>query len=188
MTISMYKVSVPIFVQFLTGLSGCIDKAGRISRPSSSTQLSCSICGSFPTCIHYARQVQQATTPCRCAAAARSPASRCRTCRTPRRASPSSRRRIAKTIDFCQGLQAGADRRHRGQGDHAQARRQRAQVHRAGAAAQLHPAELLFPLHHRLRHPAPLRHRARQARLHEHASAALGSILQVVLRFFDRHG
>jgi hypothetical protein len=27
MTISMYKVSVPIFVQFLTGQSNCIDKA-----------------------------------------------------------------------------------------------------------------------------------------------------------------
>jgi hypothetical protein len=27
MTISMYQVSVPIFVQFLTGQSHCIDKA-----------------------------------------------------------------------------------------------------------------------------------------------------------------
>jgi len=27
MTVSMYQVSVPIFIQFLTAQSGCIDKA-----------------------------------------------------------------------------------------------------------------------------------------------------------------
>jgi hypothetical protein len=49
-----------------------------------------------------------------------------------------------------------------------------AQVQRADVPAKFLFAEFLFPRHHRLRYPAPLRHRARQARFHGNAGSTLG--------------
>src|SRR5438105_14296914 len=62
MTVSMYKISVPIFVQFLTGQSGCIDKAvahieAKQLDPSFFLNMRF-----FPDMYTYTRQVQQATT------------------------------------------------------------------------------------------------------------------------------
>ena len=62
MTISMYKVSVPIFVQFLTGQSNCIDKA---VAHIEAKQLDANFLFNdriFPDMYPYSRQVQQATT------------------------------------------------------------------------------------------------------------------------------
>ncbi len=62
MTISMYKVSVPIFVQFLTGQSNCIDKA---VAHIEAKQLDPNFLFNdriFPDMYPYSRQVQQATT------------------------------------------------------------------------------------------------------------------------------
>jgi hypothetical protein len=62
MTISMYKVSVPIFVQFLTGQSNCIDKA---LAHIEAKQLDPSFLFNmrfYPDMYPYSRQVQQATT------------------------------------------------------------------------------------------------------------------------------
>lgn len=62
MTISMYKVSVPIFVQFLTAQSNCIDKA---VAHIEAKQLDPSFLFNmrlFPDMYPYSRQVQQATT------------------------------------------------------------------------------------------------------------------------------
>jgi len=62
MTISMYKVSVPIFAQFLTGQSNAIDKA---VAHIESRQLDPAFLFNmrfFPDMYPYSRQVQQATT------------------------------------------------------------------------------------------------------------------------------
>ena len=62
MTISMYTVSVPIFVQFLTGQSNCIDKA---VAHIEAKQLDPSFLFNmrvYPVMYPYSRQVQQATT------------------------------------------------------------------------------------------------------------------------------
>ena len=40
-TISMYKISVPIFVQFLTSLSAVLDKAAAFARPRRSSRRCC---------------------------------------------------------------------------------------------------------------------------------------------------
>ena len=73
-----------------------------------------------------------------------------------------------------QRFQACADRRQRGQGDqdHVSERRD-ARLHRAVAAVGKFAAEFLFPLHHGLRHPAPLRRRSRQARFHGDAGQSV---------------
>jgi uncharacterized protein len=62
MTISMYKVSAPIFVQFLTAQSNCIDKA---VAHIEAKQLDANFFFNmrfFPDMYPYSRQVQQATT------------------------------------------------------------------------------------------------------------------------------
>ena len=62
MTISMYKVSVPIFVQFLTGQSNCIDKAvAHIEAKQLDPNFLFNM-RFFPDMYPYSRQVQQATT------------------------------------------------------------------------------------------------------------------------------
>jgi hypothetical protein len=62
MAISMFKVSVPVFVQFLTAQSGCIDKA---VAHIESKQLDPNFLFTmrlYPDMYPYSRQVQQATT------------------------------------------------------------------------------------------------------------------------------
>ena len=63
MTISMYKISVPIFVQFLTAQSACIDKAvAHIEAKQLDPNFFLNM-RLFPDMYPYARQVQQATHP-----------------------------------------------------------------------------------------------------------------------------
>ena len=62
MTVSMYKISVPIFVQFLTGQSACIDKA---VAHIEAKQLDANFFLNMrfaPDMYPYVRQVQQACT------------------------------------------------------------------------------------------------------------------------------
>ena len=62
MTISMYKVSVPIFVQYLTAQSGCIDK---LQAHIDAKQLDPTFFLNmrlYPDMYPYSRQVQQAST------------------------------------------------------------------------------------------------------------------------------
>ena len=62
MTISMYKVSVPIFVQFLTGQSNCIDKTvAHIEAKQLDPNFLFNM-RLYPDMYPYSRQVQQATT------------------------------------------------------------------------------------------------------------------------------
>jgi hypothetical protein len=62
MTISMYKVSVPIFVQFLTAQSGCIDKLAAVCEAKQLDPKFFLNMRLFPDMYPYVRQVQQAST------------------------------------------------------------------------------------------------------------------------------
>jgi hypothetical protein len=62
MTISMYKVSVPIFAQFLTAQSGCIDKAVAHIEAKQLDPTFFLNMRIYPDMYPYSRQVQQATT------------------------------------------------------------------------------------------------------------------------------
>ena len=62
MTVSMYKLSVPIFVQFLTAQSECIDKAiAHIEAKQLDPNFFLNM-RLFPDMYPYVRQVQQAST------------------------------------------------------------------------------------------------------------------------------
>jgi len=173
MTISMYKTSVPIFVQFLTSLSAVLDKAAAFAEAKKvepSVLLNTRLA---PDMFPLVRQVRAATDHAVNAGARLAgiePPSFSNTEAT----IPELKERIAKAVDFLKGLKPtqvdGSEDKEikitfpSGGG---------ARVHRPVAAPQQFPAQLLFPLHDRLRHSAPLRHRARQARLHGHPRAAL---------------
>src|ERR1700691_4004501 len=61
MTVSMYKISVPIFVQFLTGLSACIDKAAAHCEAKKIDPTALTNARFFPDMYPFARQVRAAT-------------------------------------------------------------------------------------------------------------------------------
>jgi hypothetical protein len=100
MTVSMYKVSVPIFVQFLTAQSGCIDKAvAHIEAKQLDPNFFLNM-RLFPDMYPYVRQVQQASThAARCCSALAG---------TDMPNMPNTeasfaelKARLAKTIDYC---------------------------------------------------------------------------------------
>jgi uncharacterized protein len=103
MTISMYKVSVPIFVQFLTGQSNIIDKA---LAHIEAKQLDPNFFFNMrfaPDMYAYARQVQQASThAARCCSALAG-------VEMPNMPNTETsfaelKGRLAKTIDFCKSF------------------------------------------------------------------------------------
>ena len=61
MTISMYKISVPIFVQFLTSLSGVLDKAAAYCEAKKIEPSALLNARLFPDMFTLARQVRAAT-------------------------------------------------------------------------------------------------------------------------------
>ena len=106
MTISMYQASVPIFVQFLTGLSAVLDKAAAFAEAKKvepsvllSTRLS-------PDMFPLVRQVRAATdhaiSACGRLAGAELP-----TFSNSEATIPELKDRIAKTVDFLKSLKPG---------------------------------------------------------------------------------
>jgi hypothetical protein len=103
MTVSMYKISVPIFVQFLTAQSGCIDKAvAHIEGKQLDSNFFLNM-RFFPDMYNYARQVQQASTHAAraCSALAGVPMPDMPNTET---SFAELKARLAKTIDFVKGF------------------------------------------------------------------------------------
>jgi hypothetical protein len=106
MTISMYKASAPIFVQFLTGLSSVLDRA---AAQAEAKKIDPSVlCNSrlFPDMFPLVRQVRAATDH------AISACSKLAGVEPPQFSNsettiPELKERIAKTIDFIRGLTPG---------------------------------------------------------------------------------
>lgn len=99
MTVSMYQISVPIFVQLLTALSGVLDKAAahaEANRIDPSFLLNMRL---YPNMYTMARQVQQATMHAArvCAGLAGVPALDLPNSET---SFPELKERIVRTIDF----------------------------------------------------------------------------------------
>jgi hypothetical protein len=105
MTISMYKVSVPIFVQHLTALSGVLDKTvahieARQLDPAFFLNMRL-----YPDMYALARQVQQATSHAVRAVSALAGAEPINLPNT-ETSFPELKARIAKTIDYVKGFKA----------------------------------------------------------------------------------
>ena len=103
MTISMYKASAPIFVQFLTSLSAVLDKAAahaeaKIIDPS--VLLNSRL---YPDMFPLARQVREATNHA-ASACGRVAGAELPTFTNAEASIPELKERIAKTIEFIKGL------------------------------------------------------------------------------------
>lgn len=103
MTISMYKASVPIFVQFLSAQSGIIDKTlAHIEAKQLDPNVFFNL-RFFPDMYPYSRQVQQASThAARCCSALAGVA-------MPDMPNTETtfaelKARLARTVDFCKGF------------------------------------------------------------------------------------
>jgi len=103
MTISMYKVSVPIFVQFLTAQSGCIDKLAAVCEAKQLDSNFFLNMRLYPDMYPYVRQVQQASTHAArcCSALAGVPMPDMPNTET---SFAELKARLARTIDFVKGF------------------------------------------------------------------------------------
>jgi len=100
MTVSMYKVSVPIFVQFLTSLSACLDKAAAHAEAKQIDPAFLLSMRLYPDMYSLARQVQQATThAARCCSALAG--SEMPNMPNTEASFAELKARLAKTIDYC---------------------------------------------------------------------------------------
>ena len=106
MTISMYKTSVPIFVQFLTSLSAVLDKAAAYAEAKKVDPAVLLNTRLAPDMFPLARQVRAATdhaiNACARLAGAEMPG-----LANSEASIPELKARIAKTIDFLKGLKPG---------------------------------------------------------------------------------
>ncbi len=103
MTISMYKISVPIFVQFLTAQSDCIDKAvAHIEEKKLDPNFLFNM-RFYPDMYPYSRQVQQASTHAARACSALSGTAMLDLPNT-ETSFAELKARLAKTIDYVKGF------------------------------------------------------------------------------------
>ena len=175
MTISMYKASVPIFVQFLTSLSAWLDKAAAHAEAKKIDPAVLLNTRLFPDMFPLARQVRAATdhaiNACGRLAGVELP-----TFANTEASIPELEERVAKTIEFIKAIKpaqidgsedkeitmkfASGERKFSGQ-----------------SLLLNSPAELLFSCHDRLRHPASEWRRARQAGLHGNGAPTLAAAM-----------
>src|SRR5205085_2701490 len=100
MTVSMYTISVPIFVPYLTAQSGCIDKAvAHIEAKQLDANFFLNM-RFFPDMYSYTRQVQQASTHAARACSALAGVAMPDMPNT-EKSFAELKTRLAKTIDFC---------------------------------------------------------------------------------------
>jgi len=177
MTISMYKASVPIFVQFLTSVSAWLDKAAAHAEAKKIDPAALLNTRLFRDMFPLARQVRAATdhaiNACGHLAGVELP-----TFANTEASIPELKERIAKAIEFIKAIKPAQIDGSEDKKITPEICKRRAQVLRAVAVAELLPAELLFSCHNRLRHPASERRRARQAGLHGNAAPALTAAMR----------
>jgi hypothetical protein len=103
MTISMYKASAPIFVQFLTSLSAVLDKAAAHAEAKKIDPTVLLNARLYPDMFPLVRQVREATNHA-ASACGRVAGAELPTFANTEASIPELKERIAKTIDFIKGL------------------------------------------------------------------------------------
>ena len=165
MSVSMYTVSIPVFIQHLNGLNTVLIKAASWAAARKMNETDLLNMGLSPDMFNLARQVRAATDHAMNAAARLSG-------KEPLKFA-NDETTIPQLIDHCQGHrlpqehQADGDRRHRDQGhQHHLPDRADTPIHRPGPFAWQQPAQFLFPHHDGLRHPSAVRGGDRKTRFH----------------------
>ena len=103
MTVSMYKISVPIFVQFLTALGVVLDKAAAHCESKKIDPSALLNARLFPDMFPLVRQVREATNHA-AGACGRVAGAELPTFTNTEASIPELKERIARTIDFIKGL------------------------------------------------------------------------------------
>jgi hypothetical protein len=103
MTISMYKASVPIFVQFLTSLSAVLDKAAAHAEAKKIDPTVLLNARLYPDMFPLLRQVREATNHA-ASACGRAAGVDLPTFSNAEASIPELKERVARTIDFIKGL------------------------------------------------------------------------------------
>src|ERR1700675_1056935 len=103
MTMSMYKVSAPVFVQFLTSLSAVLDKAAAHAEAKKIDPAVLLNARLYPDMFPLVRQVREATNHA-ANASGRLAGADLLTFANTEASIPELKERIAKTIDFIKGL------------------------------------------------------------------------------------
>ena len=159
MAFTLYDAASPIFVRGLNSLSGILDRAAA-SGLDEATLIAARLA---PDMKPLADQIDMATF------SARGCVARLAGLEVPTIAGSDAtfaqmQDRIARSIAFIEGVTAPRSRAPQ-PGGSSYASRRRAGFRRRGLSDQLRPAQLPFPRHDRLRHPAPAGRGAGQARL-----------------------
>lgn len=103
MTVSMYTISVPIFVQFLTSLSGCLDKAASHCEAKKIDPAALLNARLFPDMYPLVRQVRAATDHA-VNATARLAGAEPLTFANDEASFPDLKARLTKALDFVRGF------------------------------------------------------------------------------------
>ena len=143
MTISMYQASAPRFANTLKNLSAILDKAQAHAEAKKIDPLVLTGARLYPDMFALARQVQIACDTAK-GAVARLAGVEIPKHEDTEKTFEELKARIAKTRRLHRDGQAGADRRHGGQGDRAQARRQRSAVQGHAVPARLRLPNFYF--------------------------------------------
>ena len=156
MAVSMYAIAVPTFQKQLTALDAILDKA---TEHAAAKKIDISVLLAarlYPDMFNLTRQVQLATDFAK-AAPARLAGTPVPSFPDTETTMPEIKQRIAKTLALLADLQAGTAEWIGDETADGKGRRQGGDAYRAGLSAARVIPEFLFPLRHRLRHPAAQR-------------------------------
>jgi hypothetical protein len=103
MTISMYKASAPIFLQFLTSMSAVLDKAAAFAEAKKIEEAALLATRLYPNMFPFSRQIEQVTVHA-CRACAELSGTTAPTFETSEMSFAVLKARIAKAIEFIKGI------------------------------------------------------------------------------------
>ncbi len=173
MSISLYKASVPIFIQFLNALSSVLDKGAAFAEARKIDPEVLTGLRIYPDMHPLAWQVRSTTThavrACALIAGVEQPEFG-----DAQTTIPELKDRIAKAVDFLKTIKPDQMNGKEDKEIVLNFGSARIQVHGVVVLVEFLAAELLFPRYDVLRHPAPMRRRYRQTRLHGNAGRIVG--------------
>jgi uncharacterized protein len=170
MRVSMYSISIPVFIQHLNGLNSVLDKAASWAVARKVNEADLLNMRLSPDMFNLARQVRAATDHA-ANAAGRLSGKELLKFANDETTIAQLKDRIGKTIELPQEHQAKRDRRHRDQGhQHHLPKRTDTAVHGPEPLAWQQPTQLLLPRRDRLRHHSPVRSGDRKTRFYGRAA------------------
>ena len=170
MPISMYTVSIPVFIQHLGGLSAVLDKAAAWAGARKVNEADLLNMRLSPDMFNLTRQVRAATDHA-ANAAGRLAGKELLKFANDETTIAQLKDRIAKTIDYLKGFKPGEiDGTEGKEISITFPSGQTRQFTGQSLLARQQPAEFLVSHHHRLRHRAAVRRRGRQARFYGDAA------------------